>query len=105
MVTRNRAPTHPGLILKELYLTPRNAKVTAFAEAAGLSRKHVSQVLNGHANVTPESAVRIAAVLGTTAQLWMNLQASYDLWHAERNLTAGKPVHARAFAAIENHAH
>jgi len=91
--------------LKELYLTPRNAKVTAFAEAAGLSRKHVSQVLNGHANVTPESAVRIAAVLGTTAQLWMNLQASYDLWHAERNLTAGKPVHARAFAAIENHAH
>lgn len=99
MFTISRPPTHPGEILRDHYLEPRGATVTAFAAATGVSRKHLSRVLNGHVGVTPDLAVRLAAVLGTSAKLWTALQSTYDLWHAERDLASGPPVHAGAFAA------
>lgn len=99
MIPRNRAPTHPGLLLKELYLDPREVSVTAMADAAGISRKHLSQIVNGHVGITPDTAVRIAEVLGTSAQMWLNGQNAYDLWHAQRHLSEGRPVRSGAFAA------
>lgn len=102
MFTRRRAPTHPGIILKEHYLDPRGVSVTAFSEATGISRKHLSQIINGHVGITPETAVRIAAVLSTSSQMWMNGQITYDLWHAEKDLPSGRPVRAGAFAPRDN---
>ncbi|CCG39916.1 HigA family addiction module antitoxin [Magnetospirillum molischianum] len=98
MLTRNRAPTHPGTILKVLYLDPRKVSVTAFSDATGISRKHLSQIINGHVGITSETAVRISAVLDTSAQMWMNGQTAFDLWHAQRDLPEGKPVRVGAFA-------
>lgn len=98
MITRKRAPTHPGTILKELYLDPREVSVTAFSDATGISRKHLSQIIHGHVGITPETAVRIAAVLDTSAQMWMNGQTAFDLWYAQRDLPEGKPVRVGAFA-------
>ncbi|CAA6605160.1 Antitoxin HigA-1 [Rhodospirillaceae bacterium LM-1] len=98
MYKLNREPTHPGVILKEFFLEPNNISVLAFAAEAGLSRKHLSQIVNGHAGITPDTAVRIAAVIGNTAQFWMNGQTAYDLWHAEKRLAEGKPVRRNAFA-------
>lgn len=98
MLPRNRAPTHPGVLLKELYLDPREVTITSMSDAAGISRKHLSQIIHGRAGISPEVAVRIADVLGTTEQLWLNAQSQYDLWHARRRIDEGRPIRVGAFA-------
>ncbi|MCI0429416.1 MAG: HigA family addiction module antitoxin [Rhodospirillales bacterium] len=87
----NRRPTHPGVILRTYYLAPRGLTVTELARASGLTRKHVSNIVNGSAAISPESAVRISEVLGTTPQLWLNLQTRVDLHDARRKLKSWRP--------------
>jgi addiction module HigA family antidote len=74
------SPAHPGQILREMYLEPLRATVTEAAEALGVTRKHLSAIINERASVTPDMAMRLAVTFGTEAQLWINLQAQYDLW-------------------------
>lgn len=88
---RNRRPTTPGAILKAYYMEPRAVSVTAMAEALGLSRKHVSQIVNGHKRVEPITAARLALVLGTTPRFWMNLQAAVDEWDASVEIADWTP--------------
>ena len=78
-------PPHPGEILRELCLKPLGLTVTQAAAALGVSRKTLSGILNGHAGISPEMAVRLSLAFSTTAESWMNQQVQYDLWHAERN--------------------
>src|SRR5882672_5564957 len=77
---RMHHPAHPGEILRELYLKPMGVSVTQAAEALRVSRKHISAIVNGHAPVTPDMAMRLAAAFETEAELWVNLQAQHDLW-------------------------
>ena len=58
---KTRRPTHPGIILKEIYLDGLGIGITEFAERIGVSRKTISAVVNGRARVTPVLAVRFAA--------------------------------------------
>src|SRR5579859_4327509 len=74
------SPAHPGEILKEMYMDPPELSITQVAEALDVSRKHVSAIVNGHAPVTPEMAVRLAIVFETAPDIWINLQAQHDLW-------------------------
>jgi len=74
-------PSHPGEILKEFYLSELAISITDFAKDIGVSRKAISAIVNGHKSVTPEMAMRFAKAMKTTPQLWLNLQANYDLWH------------------------
>lgn len=78
---RALCPSHPGEILKEFYLSELNVSITDFANDIGVSRKAVSAIINGHKSVTAEMAMRFAKAMNTTPQLWLNLQANYDLWH------------------------
>jgi addiction module HigA family antidote len=78
-------PSHPGEVLRELYLTPLGVSVTAAADALGVTRKHVSAIVNGRAPVTPDMALRLAAAFATEPELWVNLQAQYDLWEVSRS--------------------
>jgi addiction module HigA family antidote len=82
--TRMHNPAHPGEILRGLYLEPMRVTITQAADALDVSRKHVSAIVNGRAPVTPDMAMRIAAVFGTEPELWVNLQAQYDLWDVSR---------------------
>lgn len=88
---RNRRPTAPGLILKAHYMEPRAISVTAMAAAPGMSRKHVSQIVNGHKRVEPTTAARLALALGTTLRFWMNLQAAVDEWDASIEIADWTP--------------
>lgn len=81
-------PAHPGEILREMYLDPLGVSITQAAEALGVTRKHVSAIVNGRAPVTPEMAVRLATVFATEPEIWVNLQAQYDLWQVRK---AGRP--------------
>lgn len=80
----DRRPTHPGTILREMYLRPAGVSVAAFADAAGVSRKHASGLVNGRVRVTPEFALRIAIVLGTSAKFWLNLQSAVDIYDVRK---------------------
>ena len=94
-IERKRRPSEPGEILKLLYLKTNNISLTAFAEAVGCTRKHMSNIVNGKARIEAELATRIGTVLGTGAKLWLNLQDSVDLWDAKQKLKNWKP--ARTF--------
>jgi antitoxin HigA-1 len=82
--TRMHNPSHPGEILRELYLKPMGITITEAAEALGVSRKHVSTIVNGRAPVTPDMAMRLAVVFATEPELWVSLQAQYDLWDVSK---------------------
>lgn len=101
MIIRTRRPTPPGEILAEHYLEPRGITISALADAAGLSRKHLSYIVNGRAGVTADTAVRLASVLGTTPQLWLNLQNAVDIWDSQQSLHE-KPVKAGLFAPAQD---
>lgn len=75
-------PPHPGEILREDYLKPLGLSVTGAAEALQVSRKTLSAVLNERAGISPSMAYRLAKALNTSPELWINLQAQYDLWQA-----------------------
>lgn len=78
-------PPHPGEIIKELCLDPLGVTVTDAAKALGVSRKTLSEILNGHSRISPEMAVRLSIALDTSAESWLIQQAQYDLWLAEQN--------------------
>jgi addiction module HigA family antidote len=78
-------PPHPGEVIKELCLEPLGLSVTDAAKALGVSRKTLSAVINGHAGVSPEMAIRLSIAFNTSAESWVNQQAQYELWQAEQN--------------------
>lgn len=74
-------PIHPGEILWELYLAPLGVTLTDAAKALEVSRKHISAIVNLRAPITLDMARRLAAVFDTDPEIWVNLQARYDIWH------------------------
>jgi addiction module HigA family antidote len=74
-------PPHPGLVLRE-YLG--NVPATKAAAHLRITRVTLSRVLNGKAGISASMAIRLAAALGTTPELWMGIQSQYDLWRARK---------------------
>ncbi|MGO4882683.1 MAG: HigA family addiction module antitoxin [Bryobacteraceae bacterium] len=79
------SPPHPGEVIKAMCLEPLNLTVTEAARSLGVSRKALSSILNGGAGISPEMAIRLSIAFNTSAESWMNQQAQYDLWRAEKN--------------------
>ena len=77
-------PPHPGEIIRELCLEPLGISITDAAKALGVSRKTLSAILNGHAGISPEMAVRLSLAFDTSAHSWIIQQAQFDLWNAEQ---------------------
>ncbi|HEU5291096.1 MAG TPA: HigA family addiction module antitoxin [Cyclobacteriaceae bacterium] len=83
-------PPHPGEILKIDYLIPLDLTVTDVANGLGIARKNLSAIINGKAGISPEMAVRLSEAFDTTPDLWLNLQANYDLWKVKQSRTVRK---------------
>lgn len=81
-------PFHPGEILLEEFLTPAGITQTAFAKRLGWTRARLNEFIKGKRGVTAEAALDLDKVLGTSAKLWMNLQATYDLDQAMKRRKA-----------------
>ena len=77
-------PFHPGEILAEEFLNPAGITQTAFAEKIGWTRARLNELINGKRGITADEALDLAEALGTTAKLWMNLQATCDLNRAKK---------------------
>ncbi len=87
MLPKNRPPNHPGEILLEEFLKPREMTQSELSERLEIPLQRVNSIVNGRRSVTPETAILLARFFETTAEFWMNLQTQYDLWHAERALS------------------
>ena len=77
-------PPHPGTVIRELCLAPLGLTVTAAAKALGVTRKSLSELLNGKAGISTEMAIRLSIAFDTTPESWLNQQMQYDLWKARR---------------------
>ncbi|HEY2772698.1 MAG TPA: HigA family addiction module antitoxin [Candidatus Binatia bacterium] len=81
-------PFHPGEILLEEFLIPGGITQAEFAERIGWTRARLNEVIKGRRGITADAALDLADVLGTSARLWMNLQATWDLDQALRRRDA-----------------
>ena len=79
-------PMHPGEVLREEFLVPLKMSGSALAKACGLPRTRIERIASEQTGITADTALRLAKALGTTAQLWLNLQNDYDVQIAKRDL-------------------
>ncbi len=94
-MSRMHNPPHPGEVLREWL--PEDMTVTQAAKALQISRVMLSKVLNARAGITAGMALRLAAWLGTSPELWLGMQTQFDLWQAEQQPTpAIRPLERRA---------
>ncbi|MBI2340862.1 MAG: HigA family addiction module antidote protein [Deltaproteobacteria bacterium] len=84
MIPKYRRPTHPGEIIKEMYLKPLGVTQNKFAKTLGISRPRANELINGWRSVTPDTAIRLAKAFKTSPEYWLNMQASVDLFDAQR---------------------
>ena len=84
MAKQPKSPLHPGEILLEEFLVPAGITQSAFAEKIGWTRARLNELIKGKRGISAEAALDLAEALGTSAKLWMNLQATYDLDKASK---------------------
>lgn len=75
-------PPHPGKVVRVSCLEPLGLSVTEGARALGVSRQALSNLVNGHARISTDMAVRLAKAFGSTTETWIRLQASFDVARA-----------------------
>lgn len=80
----NRPPTHPGEMLLEEFLKPLGISQSGLAVQLGVSFPRLNEIIRRRRGVTPDTALRLARVLGMSADFWLGLQLDWDLWHAMR---------------------
>ncbi|MCX7056072.1 MAG: HigA family addiction module antitoxin [Pseudomonadota bacterium] len=79
---RGRRPQHPGQFLDSRFLQPLSLSQEGLAKALGVSRRRVNEIVNGRRGLTPDTALRLARYFGTGPELWLHLQAAWDLHRA-----------------------
>ena len=72
-------PPHPGRIVRQECIEALGLTVTAAAKGLGVTRKALSELVNGKSGISPEMAVRLSKAFGSTPELWLGLQMDYDL--------------------------
>ena len=91
-------PPHPGLSVRHDCLEPLGLSVTEAARKLGVSRKQLSDIINGHSGISPEMAIRLDKAFGGGADTWFRLQAAYDLAQAMKKAKAIKVERIRRAA-------
>jgi addiction module HigA family antidote len=81
-----RRPTHPGEMLREDFLPDYGLTVSSLAEALGVSRQTINELLRGRRAVSPEMALRLSRLFGDSAEFWLNAQRAVDLWDAAQSI-------------------
>jgi addiction module HigA family antidote len=87
----SRRPPHPGEFLETRYLKPLAISQTELANALGISRRRVNELVNGRRSITPDTAVRLAMFFDNDAAFWMHLQVAWDMHAAVRSVVVAKP--------------
>lgn len=85
---KQRPPTHPGDVLLHEFLEPWEMSQADFAERIGVSYVRLNSIINGRRGVTPDTALRLERATGLDADVWLDLQTRWDLWHAMQSEAA-----------------
>ena len=85
---KNRPPTHPGEMLLREFLEPLAMTQVELAERIRVSYPRVNEIIKGKRGITPDTALRLAKLFGTTPEFWLDGQRDWDLWHALRAPTS-----------------
>jgi antitoxin HigA-1 len=80
----NPLPLHPGKVLAEVYMSQMGLNQTALANLCGCSPRKINEIVNGKRAISPSFAIVLERVLGATAEMWVRMQAEYDLWEARQ---------------------
>jgi len=98
--TNKMRPIHPGEVLREEFLVPLGVNAHALAMELKVAAPRINDIVRERRSVTPDTALRLARYFGTTPQFWLNLQTSYDLKVAEREVGSKieREVHTRLVA-------
>ena len=86
MATKRLEPIHPGEILEEEFMIPLGLSANALARRLDVPVTRISEIVRGNRGVTADTALRLARLFGTSSELWLGLQAEYDLRLAKRDL-------------------
>ncbi len=89
MVPTHRPPTHPGEILLEEFLKPLGLTQVTAAARMGIPLNRLNEIVRRRRGITADTALRLARLLGTSPEFWMNLQTTWDLYHAARAVRTG----------------
>lgn len=81
-------PVHPGEVLREEFLVPLDMSANALATRLDVPANRITELVGERRSVTADTALRLARAFGTTAEFWMNLQQTYELRTAEKELGA-----------------
>ena len=79
-IPMNRRPTHPGEMLREDFLPDFGLTTTSLADAIGVSRQSINELLRERRSVSPSMALRLAKLFGNSPEFWLNAQRAVDLW-------------------------
>ena len=85
-MSKRLPPMHPGEVLREEFLVPLKLSAGALARKMDVPRTRIERIAEEKTGVTADTALRLSKALGTTPQLWLNLQIDYDLQMALRAL-------------------
>lgn len=83
MIT-NPAPLHPGKVLAEVYMSQMGLNQSALARQCDCSQRKINEIVNGKRGISASFALVLESVLGTSAEMWVRMQAEYDLAEARR---------------------
>lgn len=84
-IPTNRAPVHPGEVLREEFLEPMSLSQVELAKLLDIPFQRVNMIVNEKRAVTPDTALRLARLFGTTVDFWMNFQMAWDVYEAEHS--------------------
>lgn len=87
MIPRHREPTHPGVMLLKEFLEPLGMTQVEAAAAMKISVNRLNEIIRRRRHVTADSAIRFAKLFGTTPEFWMNLQTTWDIYHAMESIS------------------
>ncbi|GAK25206.1 MULTISPECIES: HigA family addiction module antitoxin [Serratia] len=82
-------PPHPGELIKETMET-LNLSARGLAKALDVAPSTVQRLINGKSDISPEMAIRLSIVIGSSERVWMEMQDTYDLWHARQSIDVSK---------------
>lgn len=78
----NPSPLHPGTVLAEVYMSQMGLNQTSLAKRCQCSPRKINEIVNGKRSISPSFAIILESTLGTSAEMWVRMQAEYDLWEA-----------------------
>lgn len=81
---KNKLPLHPGKVLESVYMAEMELNQSSLAKLCGCAPRKINEIINEKRGISPAFAIILERVLGTTAEMWVRMQAEYDLWVARK---------------------